>query len=138
MHFEIPIILAFGATIANTMAVPSINNSTILKRNHFPWVGSFTNPTCSGNPDPHGQRPEMRNQFGNCQGFQFVVGDAVGINFGSGVYQLEGVTFFSDDNCQTVSELNNWHTVTPGPDGMGCVQPLPGTVVNSMKPGMPS
>ena len=134
MHFQIPIILAFGAGLASTMALPTTNNSTLEKRAHEGWVGSFNNPTCAGNPDPNGQRPELTDSaFSSpCHAFQFVVGDSVGVNFGSGSLNWEGVTFFSDANCKTVSALNDWKTVVPGSNGMACVQPAPGTVVNSV------
>ena len=137
MHFQIPTILAFGVALAaTTMALPTVNNnstSTLDKRSHHGWVGSFTDPTCSGNPDPNGQRPKLGEYINSCTAFQYVVGDAVGVNFGSGGDQWEGVTFFSDDNCQIVSGFNNWHTVVPGSNGMACVQPAPGTVVYSVR-----
>lgn len=135
MHFQIPIILAFGAGLASTMALPTASNSTLEKRDHYGWIGSFTNPTCSGSPDPNGQRPELTDSDFNdsgCHPFQFVVGESVGVNFGSGDLQYDGVNFYSDDKCQTYSSFNNWHTVVPGPDGMACVTPPPGTVVNSV------
>ena len=134
MHFQIPIILTFGAGLASTMALPTASNSTLEKRSHWGWVASYNNPTCSGNPDPKSQRPELTSSAfeSGCHPFQFVVGDSVAVNFGSGDYQYEGVTFYSDDNCQTYSEFNDWHTVMPGPDGMACVTPKPGTVVNSV------
>lgn len=135
MHFQIPIILTVGAGLASTMALPTTNNSTLGKRDHFAWVGSFTNPTCSGNPDPKAQRPELTGgSLGGsaCHAFQFVVGETIGVNFGSGLNSFEGVTFYSDGNCQTVTSLNDWHTVVPGPSGMACLTPAPGTVVNSI------
>ena len=135
MHFQIPIILAVGAGLASTMALPTINNSTLEKRDHYAWVSSFTNPTCSGNPDPKAQRPELTGgslDGSACQAFQFVVGESIGVNFGSGIHQYSGVTFFSDAGCQTVTSLNDWHTVVPGSDGMACITPAEGTVVNSV------
>lgn len=62
-----------------------------------------------------------------------MVGDYVGVNFGGGAWPWEGVTFFSDANCQVVSAFNEWKTVVPGPGGMACVRPVTGTdVVNSV------
>lgn len=141
MHFQIPVVLAFGASLASTMALPNVDNSTIEKRSKHGWVGSFTSPSCAGSPDPKGSRPEFPDtDFGtNCQAFQYVVGDpAIGVNFGSGYYEWPAVTFFSDANCVAVSSLNKYTSVTPGPDGMACVAPASGTVVNSFLPINPS
>lgn len=136
MHFQIPVILAFGAGLVSTMALPTADNSTLEKRSHYGWVGSFASPSCAGKPDPNGANPKIPSSaFGsNCVKFEYVVGDAaIGINYGSGLYEYGGVNFFSDGNCEDLASLNGWRTVAPGPDGTGCVEPAPGTVVNSFQ-----
>ena len=42
------------------------------------------------------------------------------------------MTFFSDGNCQDLSEFNDYKTLTPGSSGMACVAPIGGSVVNSV------
>lgn len=143
MHFQIPIILALGAGLASTIAFPTTNNSTLEKRDHYGWVGSFQDATCTGTANPKGPRPEFKGgKEGSCYPFQYVVGNMVGVNFGSGNQQWSGVTFFSDGSCTTLSDFNDKKTVTPGSDGMACITPAGGSVVNSVSitdylPGSP-
>lgn len=132
MHFQIPIILAIGAGLASTMALPTTSNSTLEKRAHFGWVASFTDATCTGTSNPNGPRPELTGRQGSCYPFQYVVGNMVGVNFGTGNWQWSGVTFFSDGNCQTLSDFNDYHMVAPGSSGMACLTPAGGSVVNSV------
>ena len=131
MHSQIPIILAFGAGLASTMALPTNSDSTLSKRGTAAWVASFPDSSCTGPADLRGKVPNIGGYMGQCTEFQFVVGDYIGVNYG-GESAWPAVTFYSDSNCKNVSELNDWKTVTPGPSGMACIKPAPGTVVNSV------
>ena len=137
MHLRIPTILAISTTLASTMALPTTSTSSsteLEKRFHYGWVGSFDNSDCSGDPNPLGVRPELDYENGvECDSFQYVIGDWIGINYGTGAYSWAGATFYSDSQCQNVSSLNSYHTVVPGPNGMACIFPPKGTVINSVQ-----
>lgn len=131
MHFQITALLAFGAALASTMALPTDGDSALSERETSAWASSWNVSTCAGPFAPGERRHDIPNSIYGCAAFQFT-SEYVGVNFGGG-YTFPGITFFSDSHCKTVSSLNNWKTVTKGPTGMGCVKTNPGDVVNSVQ-----
>ncbi|KAG7002016.1 hypothetical protein G7Y79_00029g063120 [Physcia stellaris] len=85
---------------SNTTEFTSTSNateSTLEKRSHYGWVGSYgkTDYTCKGSH--FGARPKMDS--GGC--YKFHPGsDNVGIYWGSWPLSFAGLDTFSDDNCQ--------------------------------------
>ena len=96
MHFQLPLILAMAAT---ALASPTANQATsnLEKRWHHGWIGSFSDPQCTG-PET-GPRPELH--LNDCTGFTPAnTTGYFGIYFGTGIYGYDELGVFSDTGCQ--------------------------------------
>lgn len=105
MHFQLPLILAIAAT---ALALPAANQttSTLEKRDKHGWIGSFSDPQCTG-PET-GPRPELH--LGDCTVFSPAnATGCFGIYFGTGVYSYELLGMFSDTGCQTSVGDPTWN-----------------------------
>lgn len=71
-------------------------DSTLEKRSHYGWVGSYgkTDYTCKG--DHFGPRPKIDGL--DCMKFR-PGSDNVGINWGSWPLAFDGLDIFTDDKC---------------------------------------
>lgn len=97
MHFQLPVILAIAVT---ALALPTANQTTsnLEKRAHYGWIGSFSDPQCTG--PQTGPRPELH--LGDCTVFSPANATGYfGIYFGTGGYSYDRLGMFSDTGCQT-------------------------------------
>ena len=121
MHLSIP------------FALPTTNDTMSLeKRSHHGWIGSFDENSCTS--QPIGDRPKVT--WFDCIKFKpaaYGNNKYVGINYGTGVYHFNSLTFYSDDACKGVTDGIQATTVQPGNQGLACqVTPNLGHTIGSV------
>lgn len=131
MQLQLPILLSLlTTTIAlptstdDTSIAPASNNtnpSILEKRYHYGWIGSFPSNDCHGKNV--GPRPKLES-YNLCYKFTSPrEATHIGINFGSGWYQMDAVKFYTDDNCKTLASKSSnggYYNQKDGKDGYGC------------------
>lgn len=122
MHVSLPLLVAM---FTSTIALPTTDEPIALeKRDHFGWVGSFTNPDCQSNPDAKDQRPKIKTWVGDaktpCIAFSPLPNEWIGINYGTGDLLFHTVEFFEDDICQNSTGVQCWPSAKA--KGLGCLQ----------------
>lgn len=98
MQLSLPLLSSLLASTIIALPTTEITSTSDLsKRDKNGWVGAFQNPKCMG-PVAAGDMSifyiDECYKWSPISGTQFI-----GINYGSGDYQLDNVTFFTDDNC---------------------------------------
>lgn len=131
MHLSLPVLLslltsttlALPTTSNTTLALPTTSNTTtttpsLEKRTKPPWIGAFANPKCTGPVGPNVQHDILVQ---TCYKYKPVAGsDWIGINYGSGAYQISELTFYTDDACtKLLGPLWGFGTVFQGNGGSG-------------------
>lgn len=116
MYLQVPLLLSM---VTSALALPNSNQttSTLEKRAHYGWIGSFINDNCRG--AQLGPRPELQHSISDCCAFSPAPNN-IGINFGTSVNSFSDVKFYSDSNCQHVVPGRNTDYSKPS-GGYGCM-----------------
>ncbi|MCJ1275989.1 hypothetical protein MMC21_003794 [Puttea exsequens] len=94
-------------TINPALSLPT-NETSVLEKRSYPWVGSFHTSDCSGTPV--GDRPKIKDK---CIAWQ-PAAEYVGVNFGSMGQKTSAIAFYMDGDTNCWEGFNSCTYTTLG------------------------